>query len=139
MRKPGLCTYTKYTYSYVTGFGKMVPNHTFLFGYIYHCHMDSITYYKIFHNTMWNNSFQKFLKVTKKYSGIPYAFIEILLNTCWNTLNYMCDLELFSQIRSHLYNFSNMWVCMQLTHIKCWSANQYLYHFFKHVSMYAAD
>ena len=29
---------------YVTGFWKTVPNHTFLFQYIYHCHMKSISF-----------------------------------------------------------------------------------------------
>ena len=28
--------------------------------------------------------------------------IEISLNTCRNTLDFMCDLELFSKIRSHM-------------------------------------
>ena len=28
--------------------------------------------------------------------------IEIALNTCRNTPDFMCDLELFSKIRSHL-------------------------------------
>ena len=39
---------------YVTGFWKTVPNYTFLFSYIYHCHTNNITYSKIFHNTTWN-------------------------------------------------------------------------------------
>ena len=32
-------------------------------------------------------------QITKKYSGN----IEISVNTCRNTLNFMCDLELFSK------------------------------------------
>ena len=35
---------------YVTGFWKMVPNHTFLFQYIYHCHMKKIAFSIIFHS-----------------------------------------------------------------------------------------
>ena len=56
----------------VTGFGETVPNHNlviFIMGQYY---------IQDTHNAMWN-SYLKFLKVT---SGITYAFIEILLNTC---------------------------------------------------------
>ena len=79
---------------YVTGFWKTVPNHTFLFQYIYHCNMKSIAFPKIFHSTTRNSM----LKLLKK--------VEISLNTCRNTLDFMCDLELFSQIRSHIWNFT---------------------------------
>ena len=43
----------------------------------------------------------KLLKECKKYSVSTYAQVEISLNTCRNTLDFMCDLELFSKIRSH--------------------------------------
>ena len=39
----------------------------------------------------------------KKYPINTYAQVEILLNTCRNTLDFMCDLELFSKIQSHIY------------------------------------
>ena len=35
----------------------------------------------------------------KKYFVNTYAQVEISLNTCRNTLDFMCDLELFSKIR----------------------------------------
>ena len=41
-------------------------------------------------------------KLFKKYFGNTFALIEISLNTCRNTLDFMCDLELFSKIRSQL-------------------------------------
>ena len=44
----------------------------------------------------------KLLKDCKKYSVNTYASVEISLNTCRNTLDFMCDLELFSKIRSPL-------------------------------------
>ena len=44
----------------------------------------------------------KLLKECKKYSVSTYAKVEISLNTCRNTLDFMCDLELFSKIRSHI-------------------------------------
>ena len=31
-----------------TGFWKTVPNHSFVFGYVYHCHMNSIKYFMEF-------------------------------------------------------------------------------------------
>ena len=57
---------------YLTGFWKTVPNHTFLFQYIYHCHMKSIAFSMIFHSTTWN-SMLKLLKECKKYSVNTYA------------------------------------------------------------------
>ena len=49
-------------------------------------------------------------KQIKKYSGNIYALIEISLNTCRNTPDFMCDLKLFSKIQSHmvLYHISTM-------------------------------
>ena len=38
----------------------------------------------------------------KKYPVNTYASVEILLNTCRTTLDFMCDLELFSKIRSQI-------------------------------------
>ena len=47
----------------------------------------------------------KLLKECKKYSVSTYTQVEISLNTCRNTLDFMCDLELFSKIRSHIMLF----------------------------------
>ena len=44
----------------------------------------------------------KLLKECKKYSVSTYAQVEISLNTCRNTLDFMCDLELFPKIWSHI-------------------------------------
>ena len=44
----------------------------------------------------------KLLKECKKYSVNTYTLVEISLNTCRNTLDFMCDLELFSKIQSHI-------------------------------------
>ena len=57
---------------YVTGFWKTVPNHTFLFQYIYHCNMKSIALPIIFHSTT-RNSMLKLLKECKKYSVNTYS------------------------------------------------------------------
>ena len=45
----------------------------------------------------------KLLKDCKKYYVNTYASVEISLNTCRNTLDFMCDLELFSKIRNIYY------------------------------------
>ena len=45
----------------------------------------------------------KLLKECNKYSVNTYTLVEISLNTCRNTLDFMCNLELFSKIRSHTY------------------------------------
>ena len=39
--------------------------------------------------------------IYKKYFGNPYACTEMLLNKPKNTLNYMCDLDIFSKIQLH--------------------------------------
>ena len=57
---------------------KMVPNHTFLFDYIYYCNMSSITLFQII---AWNLMF-KLSKLCDKYAGNTYAKVEIQLNTC---------------------------------------------------------
>ena len=44
------------------------PNHTFIFDYIYHCHMISNAYYNTACNLM-----LKLLKVLKKFSENKYA------------------------------------------------------------------
>ena len=72
--------------------------------------MKSIGFSIIFHNTTWN-SMLKLLKECKKYLVNTYAQVEISLNTCRNTLDFMCDLELFSKIRSHM-------VCAQPTFMR---------------------
>ena len=45
---PGICTN-------VTGFWKMVPNHTFIIGYIYYCYMNRVTYFRKFYGTVRNS------------------------------------------------------------------------------------
>ena len=40
----------------------------------------------------------------RRYSGNACVYIEISLNTFKNILNYMCDLEPFSKIRSQIAN-----------------------------------
>ena len=87
-----------YNSRYVTGFWKTVPNHTFLFQYIYHWHMDTITFSIIFLRTTWIFNAQiteRMYEILSKYICIR----EISLNTCRNTLDFMCD---FEQIRSHI-------------------------------------
>ncbi len=49
----------------------------------------------------------KLLKECKKYSVNTYTQVEISLNTCRNTLDFMCDLELSSKIRSQINNLGN--------------------------------
>ena len=78
----------------------MVPNHTFIIGYIYHCYMNSVTYFKVFLDIVWNSKL-KFLKLFKKYSRNTYTITEIKLNTWRNTVYFICDMELSSKIRSH--------------------------------------
>ena len=63
--------------------------------------MKSIAFPIIFHSTT-RNSMLKLLKECKKYSVNTYTYVEISLNTCRNTLDFMCELELFSKIRSHM-------------------------------------
>ena len=44
-------------------------------------------------------------QITERMYEILCKYIrirEISLNTCRNTLDFMCDLELFSKIRSHI-------------------------------------
>ena len=52
----------------------------------------------------------KLLKECKKYSVNTYTEVEISLNTCRNTLDFMCDLELFSKIRSQIVIFENFYL-----------------------------
>ena len=42
----------------------------------------------------------KLSNLCNKYSGNTYALVEIQLNICRNTMDFMCDLEPFSEIRS---------------------------------------
>ena len=63
--------------------------------------MKNIAFSIIFHSTRWN-SMLKLLKECKKYSVNTYTKVEISLNTCRNTLYFMCDLELFSKIWSQI-------------------------------------
>ena len=87
--------------AYVTKSRKMVPNHTFLFHYIYYCNMNSIAFSTLFHIITWNLML-KLSKLCNKYSGNTYALVEIQLNICRNTMDFMCDLEPFSKIWSHI-------------------------------------
>ena len=68
-------------YVYVTESWKKVPNHTFLFHYIYYCNMNSISFSTLFHIITWNLML-KLSKLCNKYSGNTYAQVEIQLNTC---------------------------------------------------------
>ena len=79
----------------------MVPNHTFLFHYIYYCNINSITFSTLFHIITWNLML-KLSKLCNKYSGNTYALVEIQLHICRNTIDFMCELEPFSEIRSQL-------------------------------------
>ena len=45
----------------------------------------------------------KLSNLCNKYSGNTYALVEIQLNICRNTMDFMCDLEPFSKIRSQIY------------------------------------
>ena len=45
----------------------------------------------------------KLSKMRNKYFVNTYALVEIQLNICRNTMDFMCDLEPFSEIRSHMY------------------------------------
>ena len=44
----------------------------------------------------------KLSNLCNKYSGNTYTLVEIQLNICRNTMDFMCDLEPFSEIRSHI-------------------------------------
>ena len=57
---------------YVTESWKTVPNHTFLFHYIYYCDMKGIIFSTLFHIITWNLML-KSSKLCNKYSGITYA------------------------------------------------------------------
>ena len=50
----------------------------------------------------------KLSNLCNKYSGNTYALVEIKLNICRNTMDFMCDLEPFSEIRSHILLFFSM-------------------------------
>ena len=63
--------------------------------------MNSIAFSTLFHIITWNLML-KLSKLYNKYSGNTYAQVEILLNICRNTMDFMCDLEPFSEIRSHI-------------------------------------
>ena len=67
--------------SIVTESQKTVPNHTFLFHYIYYCNMNGITFSTLFHIITWNLML-KLSKLCNKYSGNTYTEVEIQLNTC---------------------------------------------------------
>ena len=81
---------------------KMVPNHTILFHYIYYCNTNSIAFSTLFYIITWNLML-KLSNLCNKYSGNTYALVEIQLNICRNTMDFMCNLEPFSEIRSHIY------------------------------------
>ena len=85
----------------VTESQKMVPNHTFLFHYICYCNMKSNAFSTLFHIITWNLML-KLSKLCNKYSGNTYTLVEIQLNICRNTMDFMCDLEPFSEIWSQL-------------------------------------
>ena len=60
-------TFNQLNTAYVTESRKMVPNHTFLFHYIYYCYMDTITFSTLFHIITWNLML-KLSKLFNKYS-----------------------------------------------------------------------
>ena len=47
----------------------------------------------------------KLSKLCNKYSENAYALVEIQLNICRNTMDFMCDLEPFSEIRSQISTY----------------------------------
>ena len=60
----------------------------------------------------------KLLKLCNKYSRNIYALVEIVLNICRNALDFMCDLEPFSEIRSHILMWLNLlrpFSCLQVS------------------------
>ena len=57
---------------FVTESRKMVPNHTFLFHYIYYYYMNTITFSTLFHIITWNLML-KLSKLINKYSENTYA------------------------------------------------------------------
>ena len=63
---------TKSKRQYVTESRKTVPNHTFLFHYIYYCNMNGITFSTLLHIITWNLML-KLSKLCNKYSGNTYA------------------------------------------------------------------
>ena len=85
----------------VTGFWKTVPDHTFLFITATQTILHIQRYFTILASYM---EFNAQITIIKQYSGNTYASIEIMLNTCRNTPDFMCDLELFSKSRSHIIN-----------------------------------
>ena len=81
--------------------------------------MNSIAFPIIFYSTT-RNSMLKLLKECKKYSVNTYTSVEISLNTCRNTLDFMCDLELFFKFRSQISfvtEFDNTWLPRTITNI----------------------
>ena len=63
--------------------------------------MNSIAFSTLFYIITWNLML-KLSNLCNKYSGNTYALVEIQLNICRNTMDFMCDLEPFSEIRSHM-------------------------------------
>ena len=61
--------------------------------------MNSIAFSTLFYIITWNLML-KLSNLYNKYSGNTYALVEIQLNICRNTMDFMCDLEPFSKIRS---------------------------------------
>ena len=57
---------------YVTKSRKTVPNHTFLFHYIYYCNMNGITFSTLILIITWNLML-KLSSLCNKYSGNTYA------------------------------------------------------------------
>jgi len=86
----------------VTEFWEMDPNHTFIFDYISHHHMNSIMLSNIFLGFMWTSKL-KLSRRSKKYSKNTTKLYEISLNTPRNTPNYMCDLDPLSKVWSQMY------------------------------------
>ena len=71
--------------------------------------MNSIAFSTLFHIITWNLML-KLSKLCNKYSGNTYALVEIQLNICRNTIDFMCDLEPFSEIRSQICNIILLYI-----------------------------
>jgi len=98
---------------YVTEFWEMDPNHTFIFDYISHYHMNSIMFSKIFPNFVWILK-PKLFKTSKKYSRNTSVLNKIPSYTPRNTLNYMWDLDPLSKIWSHISSLHFVCVVIML-------------------------
>ena len=85
----------------------MVPNHTFIIGYIYYCHTNStsVTYFEKF--SWYYMEFIADLEITQFIQEILWKYIYVHRNDFKYMVKYgifMYNLELFSKIWSHIIN-----------------------------------